>query len=301
MKVLMITGDRNIFLPGTSAEARFALQRGVVEQLNAVYWGPGGWWPHIPEGPFDVVTVQDPFWRGLFALWIARSRGAKLNVQVHTDLSAYGFIRRALARAVLRRADSVRVVSQKIKNQVVGMGVRAKISVLSIYVDLGRFRGLPHQPQERKTILWIGRFESEKDPAQAVAVLKEVRAAGVDASLIMLGSGNMEANLRTLAQGLPVEFPGWQDPVTYVAMADVVISTSKHESFGAGIIEALAAGVPAVGPDVGLLREAGAIIAKKEELGSHTVAVLKSGLRGELKLELPDAQRWTEQWKQTLI
>lgn len=297
----MITGDRNIFTPGTSAEARFALQRGAVEELRAVYWGPDSWCPPISEDAVDVVTAQDPFWRGLFALWVARRKKAALNVQVHTDLAAYGWLRRALARHVLQSADTVRVVSNKIKQQVERMGVRGRISVLPIYVDLARFRGLEHRPQQQKTILWVGRFESEKDPARAIGVLREVREAGIDASLIMLGAGSLEQELRALAEGLPVEFPGWQDPVTYVAMADVVLSTSKHESFGAGIIEALAAGVPAVGPDVGLLREAGASIADWSELGARTIEALRRSARGELKLTLPDAQEWTEAWANTLI
>src|SRR3990167_8578451 len=105
MRVLMITGDRNF----VSSE-RFSLQESVVEKLEVVYWGRGsaGWrmWPKIPAGMFDVVTSQDPFWRGLFAWRAARRMGAKLNIQVHTS------VLNILGKFILRRADSIRVVSQ---------------------------------------------------------------------------------------------------------------------------------------------------------------------------------------------
>src|SRR6185437_9675076 len=124
MKVLMITGDRR-FGPG---HERFELQRAAVSELAVVYWGRGSLWPKIPAGKFDVVTAQDPFWRGLFAWHAAKKLHARFNVQVHTDLSAYGAFKHILMQLVLRHADSVRVVSEKIKTQVVRINPHAKIS-----------------------------------------------------------------------------------------------------------------------------------------------------------------------------
>lgn len=297
MKVLVITGDKS-FGPG---HPRYDLQRSQVEELAVVFWGRGHLFPHIPKGPFDVVTAQDPFWRGLFAWRTARKLGARFDVQVHTDLGAQGLIRHVLARTVLRHADSIRAVSQKIKEQVLHMKVRAPVHVLPIYVGVARFRNIQHQPQaHRKTILWIGRFEGEKDPRYALEVFREVCGSGTDARLIMLGSGSMGQELRGQAAGLLVAFPGWQDPMSYIAMADVVVSTSKRESYGASIIEALAAGVPVVAPDVGIAREAGAIVVPRERLAEAVIEVLQSGQRGELKLTLPTAEAWAREWRETL-
>ena len=88
MKILMITGDRS-FKPG---HARFELQRRAVEELAVVYRGRGSMWPKIPQIHFDVVTAQDPFWRGFLAWFLAHRRGARLNIQVHTDLAGQGSI-----------------------------------------------------------------------------------------------------------------------------------------------------------------------------------------------------------------
>lgn len=309
MKVLMISGDLHILTPGSGAFARAAVQRASVEQLDVFVW------PRIHSGQeilraagrtsYDVITAQDPFWRGLLAWRVARRTGAKLNIQVHTDLSAQSFWRRALARFVLRRADSVRVVSAKIRDTLAPLFLRAPVTVLPVFIDLGPFRNLSRHPHSRlkKVILWVGRFEAEKDPLRALSVLKDVRADGIDAGLIMLGSGRLEETLRrhTKELGSSVEFPGWHSPLEYLEMADVVLSTSQHESFGVSMLEALAAGVPVVAPDVGIAKEAGAIIVSRSDLSSAVTHVLKSSMRGELKLTLPTQEEWTKKWRESLI
>lgn len=301
----MISGDRNILTPGSGANARLELQRSQVDRLDVFVWPQ----VHTARETFsaarsrryDVITAQDPFWRGLLAWLVARASRARLNVQVHADLLREPILRRALARFVLHRADSVRAVSEKLGAQVRARAPRARVSVLPIYVDISRFKGLAPKPHAHKTMLWVGRFEPEKDPLRALTILENVRKTGVDARLVMLGSGSMERELRSAAGGLPVEFPGWQDPLPYLQAADIAISTSRSESWGASLVEALAAGVPVVAPDVGAAREAGAIIATHEDFVEKVTGVLRSGVRGELKLSLPNADKWAARWKQTLL
>ncbi len=295
MKVLMITGDKHF-----ASSERYKLQASVVERLEVMYWGRGEMFPRLPKGEFDIVTVQDPFLRGLFAWHVGRKLGAKFNVQVHADFAAQSVIKKVVGRFVLRQADSVRVVSDKIKQQIESLGVMASVHVLPIFVDLERFKAIERQPSVQKTILWIGRFEAEKDPLRAIQVFKEVRAAGFDAKLIMLGKGTLEPALRHVSQGLPVEFAGWQDPVPYLAEASVVLCTSRHESWGASIVETLAAGVPVVAPDVGIAREAGAIVVERSALAQKTIEVLQNNVGGKLLLTLPSANEWAAQWKKSL-
>lgn len=288
----MITGDKS-FGPG---HERFELQKSAVEELEVIYYGWRNRWPKLPAGKFDVVTAQDPFWRGLFGWRAARQLGAKFNVQVHTDLSVYGGLRRVLMQIVLRHADSVRVVSEKIKQQVLKIVPQVRVSVLPVFVDVVRFRAIEPRPHQPKTILWVGRFEDEKDPLAALEVFKSIP----DAKLIMLGKGSLEGGLRDKAHGLAVEFPGWQDSAPFLAQADAVLCTSKHESYGASIIEALAAGLAVVAPDVGVAREAGATVVPREQLAGAVIHALKTGARGELKLRLLDKNAWAEAWKQSL-
>lgn len=304
MKVLMISGDKNVLVEGSEAYARLELQRSAVDCLDVFVWPQVHSWHEITRAAhankYDMITAQDPFWRGFLAWKIARRIGAKLNLQIHTDLSAQSFARRRLAYFLLRRAGSVRVVSEKIKQQVKHLCVHARVNVLPIFVDIEKFQTAQRKSNSQKTILWIGRFEPEKDPKKAVEVLREVRK-DVDAKLIMLGTGSLEQELHTHTQGLPIEFPGWHDPLPYMEVADVVLSTSKHESYGASIIEALSAGVPVVSPDVGIAKEAGAVVVERTELPSAVCDVLHSEKRGELLLSVLGQNEWARRWRETLM
>jgi len=297
MNVLVITGDKKF---GPNHE-RYELQRSAVEQLSVVYWGRGNLWPHIPTGKFDVVTVQDPFWRGVFAWYVARRLKAKFNVQVHTDLSVYTGVRRLIAQVVLRRADSIRVVSERLKRQVERIGVRAPTIVLPVYIDLGRFSSTVRMPHVTKTVLWAGRFEDEKDPLRAIEVFKDVLKVVPSAHLVMLGEGTLQKAVEQQAQRFEqIRLVGWQNPVQYLDTADVVLCTSKHESYGASIVEALAAGVPVVAPDVGVAEEAGATVVRRDELASKVVELLMQPQPAHLRLPGYTRDEWARAWVASL-
>lgn len=305
----MISGDRHLLDPHSPAGQRLALQRAQVEQLDVAVWPQVHSLRHIfglaQRNRYDVITAQDPLWRGHLAHHLVQLFGRRLDIQVHADLASYSRIKRFFAAFHLRRAESIRVVSERIKKQVEALGVKAPITVLPIFIDLAPFRNLTHttHPLFKKTILWVGRFEREKNPFAALRVLAEVRGAGVDAGLIMLGAGSLERELKELAALLPpgsVEFPGWHAPAPYLAQADVVLSTSRYESYGASIIEALAAGVTVVSLDVGVAKEGGALVATPEQLASRVTEVLKSGERGHLALTLPDEGQWARLWRASL-
>jgi glycosyltransferase involved in cell wall biosynthesis len=307
MKVLMISGDKNLLKTGAEARERLAIQTAAVEQLDVFIWPQvHSVWEIMRaarKNRYDVVTTQDPFWRGLLGWKIKFWFGAKLNLQVHADLRGQSLVKRVLAHFLLRRADSIRPQSERVAAEVRKLGVKAPIHILPVFISPARVAGVPrtHHPSFAKTILWIGRFEREKDPEAALDVLRQVRETGVDAGLIMLGSGSLEGRLKRVSSGLPVEFPGWQEPVSYLAMADVVLSTSPYESYGASIVEALAAGVPVVSRDVGVAREAGAIVMSASGCAAAVIEVLRSGRRGELKLPMLSAEEWAKSWRESLV
>jgi glycosyltransferase involved in cell wall biosynthesis len=304
MKVLMISGDKNMLNPETDAAKRLALQRGAVETLDVFVWPHvhTKWqiWRALRENKYDVITSQDPFWRGLFALKLGWLTDTRVNIQVHADLNGQSFLRHILAQIVLRHANSIRVVSEKIRQQVSKIAPRIKTTVLPVYIDIPAFSSVIRRNHVSKNILWMGRYEDEKDPLAAVEVLKEVLKGVPDARLIMIGDGTLRELLAKAAAGLPVTVAHWQNPILFLDTADVVLSTSKHESWGAVFVEALAAGVPVVAPDVGVAREAGAIVVPREKLAEAVIEVLKSGLRGELKLKLLSASEWAIAWRNSL-
>lgn len=305
MKILSISGDKNALQPGTDAHARQEAMRRSVDALDVFVWPQMHSVRDIVKAvrgkTYDVITAQDPFWRGALAGLIARTRGLRFNVQLHADLQAQSWFKRLLGAGVLRRAHSVRAVSEQVAVQVRGTGTKAKVHVLPIYVDIERFTHVARIPHDREIVLWVGRFEKEKDPLAAVAVLKQLRKDGHDVALIMLGAGRLEKELHAAAQGLPIEFPGWKEPEDYLALADVVLCTSRAESWGASIIEALAAGVPVVSPDVGIAREAGAIIADRAHLAEAVGRVLRERPQGDLKIAFLGRDAWVQRWKEALV
>lgn len=306
----MISGDKNLLADGTPAHERLSLMRAEVEELSVFVWPQVHSLRDIMQAArktrYDVVTAQDPFWRGFVAYHAARRSGARLNLQLHTEFDAQSLWKRIWGGFNLRRADSVRVVSEKIKDSLARLNLRAVIHILPIFVDVAPFKNLPRtkHPRFGKVILWIGRFEDEKDPLRAITALSEIRRERSDAGLVMLGAGSLEKSLRTRARarGLEhwVEFPGWQPPAAYLSQADVVLSTSRYEGYGASIIEALAAGVPVVAPDVGIAKEAGAIVVERAKLADAVGAAFDSKARGELKLPILTKEAWASVWRETL-
>ena len=101
-------------------------------------------------------------------------------------------------------------------------------------------------------LVHCGRLSVEKKPHRSLAALAGVRAAGVDAVLVVAGEGPLRARLERSARrkSLPVTFAGFvPDPKNLcrlLASADVVVAPGPVETFGLAALEALACGTPVV-------------------------------------------------------
>ncbi len=317
MKVLMITGDKRMLEPGTEAHERYLLQKGQVDELRVFVWGPRnvlsafGILTAALSKDYDVVSTQDALWRGLLGLVVARLAGSTLQVQVHGDLMAVGPVGHMLMQIVLWHADVVRVVSARIKAQVEEVGTRATVHILPVYIDADTIRRAPAAdikkefPQFGKTVLFVGRLETEKNCADAIRVFADVVREFPGAGLIIAGDGSKRASLETLVGnfglGGHVIFAGYRtDTYSLYKAVDCMLVTSLYESWGAAMVEALEAGCPVVAPDVGAALEAGATVVKREALGDAVINVLRSGARGRLRFILPGKEEWARRWKETL-
>lgn len=310
MNVLVITGDKNVLREGTPAHERFLLQRSQVGHLEVVYWGKGSFFaPFKVTGQFNVVTVQDPFWRGLVGWVVARRLGASFNVQVHTDLRAQGFIKRFLASFVLRRADSVRAVSKSVAEQLSYLTVQVR--TLPIYIDLSAVQAatsssvLSAYPDITHMVLVSSRLEPEKNVVEAISAMRDIVKEIPGAGLFIAGDGSERGHLEQLAKEWAIEkhifFLGFRgDIFSLYKEASVLLATSHYEGYGASVVEALAAGTPVVSPDTGIAREAGAVIAATNEYATKVIEVIKSGIRGQLKLDVVGKEAWARAWRNTL-
>ncbi len=239
----------------------------------------------------DVITVQDPFETGIVGLLLSRRFNAPLHVQIHTDIFDPHFRRHSLknrarvliARCVLRRAAAIRVVSERIAGS---LSVRVPVSVLPIYTNTAHFARLTRvkHPRFKISLLYIGRLEKEKRADAAVHALKAAREAGHDAGLTIVGQGREEGRIRLLARSLGVErfveYAGRRDDIApFLSQADVLLVPSAYEGYGLVVVEALAAGVPVIATDVGVAREAGAIVTDAAHFNETLLAWLSSGPR----------------------
>lgn len=236
----------------------------------------------------DVISVQDPFETGLAGLLIARHFGVPLHVQVHTDFLAPAYARHSLtnrvrvliARYLLPRAARIRVVSPRIRSSLRSLGSKLPaISVLPIYAhtqpDLDAGPNLPQRfASFSHSLVFVGRLEPEKGARRALEGFAS--AAPESAALIVVGSGSEQSALVAQAQALGVAsrvfFEGEQAAGPYLALADLVLVPSEYEGYGLIIIEALAAGKPVLSTDVGIAREAGAIIVPDGTDYAHALA-----------------------------
>jgi len=224
-----------------------------------------------------VITTQDPFETGIVGLFLARKYKVAINVQIHTDfLSPYftrnsklNTVRRFLARYVLPRATSIRVVSERIRASLLQITsykpASSHITVLPIYSEETVIATAPQSdrfPQFDKVVLMVSRLEPEKDIEMALRAFAIAEKSSAKTGLVIAGAGSEEASLMHIAQELGIEdrviFLGWKnasDLAILRASSDVFLSTSLYEGYGLSLIEAVQAGLPIVSTDVGIAPE----------------------------------------------
>ena len=133
--------------------------------------------------------------------------------------------------------------------------IRAKSAVRPPGIDPPPARP-PRAPGPLR-ILWAARWEFDKDPDTFFGALKLLKERGVDFRVSVLGEQFRDAPpVFERARG---DFGGHIDRWGYqesradyeaaLAEADVVVSTARHEFFGIGVVEAVAAGAWPLVPD----------------------------------------------------
>jgi len=241
---------------------------------RALFWKPGF--------QISVVTAQDPFEIGFIGWRIARKLGVKLQLQIHTDfLSPYftkfsllNKIRVPIAKFLLPKADSIRVVSNRIKESLKTNNYKLKTDpiVLPVFVDLEKFKNAEvkvdlHKKylQFEKIVLMASRLTKEKNIGLAIEAMQDVVKQNSKIGMIIVGEGPEKTKLvaRSLEIGVTqnVIFELWtNDLPSYYKTADLFLNTSWYEGYGMTLVEAAVSGCPTVSTDVGIAREIGANI-----------------------------------------
>lgn len=226
---------------------------------------------------YDLIITQDPFMTGVAGAQVKRRHGGKLLVHFHGDFFDNPFWEKEnlinrwmlkFARGVVKQADGIRAMSQGIADKLVAFGIPAsQIRVISTPVDVAKFQA-PNAGQQlfrhehgisdrAKVVLHIGRNDPAKDYAtlyRALGILCTKfngaihflqLGAKLDGKIIQAEVGAPPSQLTVTALGI---LPHDQLVSAY-HVADLLVSSSTHESFGKVLVEANAAGLPVVTTD----------------------------------------------------
>mgnify|MGYP006425819371 CR=1 FL=1 len=172
----------------------------------------------------------------------------------------------AFMKRRFRRPGSIIAVSQGVANELADQfGIKREV-VTAIYNPiLGEDVGLrcdaevlhqwlvPRESRPAPVLVGAGRLVPAKDFAtliRAVAILQSRHRC----RLLILGEGPARIELEALVQSLElkdsVDLAGWvDDPVPYMARADLFVLSSCNEGLGNVLVEAMATGIPVVSTD----------------------------------------------------
>lgn len=215
---------------------------------------------------FDVVHTHNwaVFLEGGLAGWLA-----KTPVLLHTVHGPYAeypsslrsrlkiALRHSLERRLARGFRRIVTVSDAIRDYVQKdiripacrlMTVHNGISMGGDYT--------PRPERERLTFIAVGRLAPIKNHAMMLRAFHELALTHPRVRLVIVGDGPERTALESLVREHRLEdrvdFPGFRDNVDdLLREADVFLLTSRYEGISIALLEAMRAGLPAIGTAVG--------------------------------------------------
>jgi glycosyltransferase involved in cell wall biosynthesis len=161
----------------------------------------------------------------------------------------YAALNIAVSPAVAERLRKLLRINQQVI-EVVSNGVRIPEDSQLI----PRQSGID-KPRPSPVLVSVGRLVPLKGQRQLVYAVAGLRKHFPDIRLYIVGSGEMESELKRLADdeklGDCIEFTGAVDDVTtYLASADIYVSSSEAEGMSVSVLEAMAWRLPVVASDI---------------------------------------------------
>jgi len=260
----------------------------------------------IKKYKHDIISAQDPFETGFIAWLLAKKCRIKLQIQIHGDYfdssywrkeSLFNGLKYYLGYFIIKKADSIRVVSNRIKNSLIRLGLAPdKIVVTPIYVEKIRdiklnLRSLGNKINDKFIFLTVGRLVSVKNISLQIEAMAEVVKKYPQAELWIVGNGPEFNNLKFKIKNLKLEDniklfgqKSREELNSIYGEADVFILSSDSEGWGLVVIEAANFGLPIIMTDVGCAgeliknRESGIIIpvGNKESLQEAMIELIEN-------------------------
>ncbi len=233
-------------------------------------------WTEIRSGKYDAVMLHGyGFAAYVLAFLAAKSIGIQVFMRSETHLG----LQRSTARRRLR--DSILALTYRFVDGFMAIGTLNrdyyrslgvpdnKIYDVPYTVDNDRFiaaarisaeerAGIRHRfglPLDQPVVLYASKFMQRKHPDDVIQAMKLLQEEGICASLLLVGTGEMESELRALVSSADVKnviFGGFVNqtdlPGVYSA-ADIFVLPSENEPWGLIVNEVMCAGLPIVVAD----------------------------------------------------
>ena len=246
-----------------------------------------GWMPDLVQ--LNVIQKQ-----GLLALWLKHRYGIPYVIVEHWSgyLPENGkymhqpAVKRRFAERVAEQASAILPVSNTLAKAMQACGIRnsrwLKINnvVDDFFFEISKYRNIEipnHKPQttnhKPKTLLHVSCFDERaknvKGLLRAAKMLSEKRQ---DWQLVLVGTGIDYKDVRAYAESLsfPENLLRWTGELTprevaeEMSHADAFVLSSRYETYGIILAEALAANLPILSTPVGIAEETADLIVPQE-------------------------------------
>jgi glycosyltransferase involved in cell wall biosynthesis len=229
-----------------------------VSYLYGLFYVPGAVQTIIKIKP-DVIHAQGTQ-MALAAFVASKITGIPYIFYGRGEIYTKWFGKRFLSSILMNEAD--RIIAQTVDMaEEMGLYTFREIEVIPNGIDVERFQfqGIAKSTY-LKVAIAIGRARPEKNLTCFVDAMKYLHnELGFDHAMgVIIGDGEQIPMLKKRAEGVNIKFIGALDNSEIPAClksADVLVNTSLSEGFPMAVLEAYAAGLPVVVPDVTGMRE----------------------------------------------
>ncbi|HEY7986817.1 MAG TPA: glycosyltransferase [Methylophilaceae bacterium] len=264
---------------------------------------------HLPQfrsEMYDIIHVQTPFVAHYLGLKLSRLLRIPCVETYHTFFEEYlhhyvPFLPKGLMRMGARRfsrsqgnsLDGMVIPSQPMLDVLREYGVTSPAEIIPTGLEPSSFApgdgpGFRERygiAQDRPMMLFVGRVAFEKNIGFLLEVLQSVRQQIPDILLLIAGEGPARAGLEQSAEkmglGNNVKFLGYLDRNTELnncyRSADIFVFSSRTETQGLVLLEAMAQGVPVVSiAEMGtkdVLKDGEGVLIAREEIGDFSAKI----------------------------